>query len=308
MCIADIRQPDMPIVYANDAFCELTGYRPDEIVGRNCRFLQGPLTDPEDVDRFRAGLDLGRPFRVELVNYRKDGTPFRNQVFVSPMRAADGTVTRFLGMQVPLDTGGRTADIPRRDTPDRRIRHLLQTMTSLISLQMRRAASEETRRALRNVMGRFEAVAAGHVESLDGDPSRHDLGGYLAALVSRLRTIFDAAGDRPLDLSLEPVVVDEARRAAIGQVVAELLIEAWHRGETKDIAEPLILRLEETGDGRILIHVALGRFDEAGFSKTAVAEEQYDLDIVLNLVRGLDGAFERTRSNGFATRILIPGD
>src|SRR5690606_29091103 len=115
-------------------------------------------------------------------------------------------------------------------------------------------------------------------------------------------------GDRPLHLSLEPAVVDEARRAAIGQIVAELLIEAWHRGEAHALQAPLILRLEETGDARIVIHVALGAFDETGFSETGRGEEEYDLDVVLTLVRGLDGSFERTRANGFATRITIPGD
>ena len=97
--LTDPSRPDNPIVYANRRFETLTGYTLDEVIGRNCRFLQGEETDPEPVAALRAAIDAERPVTVELVNYRRDGTPFWNRVHVTPLRDDDGTVTHFLGHQ-----------------------------------------------------------------------------------------------------------------------------------------------------------------------------------------------------------------
>ena len=82
--ITDPTQPDNPIIYASPGFEWLTGYPADEVVGRNCRFLQGPKTDPEAVAQVREAVRAGRPCSVELLNYRKDGTAFWNALSVSP--------------------------------------------------------------------------------------------------------------------------------------------------------------------------------------------------------------------------------
>ena len=76
MIFADPRQPDTPLVYANQSFCKLTGYTLDEVVGRNCRFLQGPETDPDAVREIGAALADRRAIGIDILNYRKDGTPF----------------------------------------------------------------------------------------------------------------------------------------------------------------------------------------------------------------------------------------
>jgi two-component system cell cycle sensor histidine kinase/response regulator CckA len=97
--IADALSPDMPVLYANQAFEAITGYRRDEVVGRNCRFLQGPETDPAAVTAVRQALLTGRPCAVEILNYRKDGTRFWNALTVAPVRDAAGRVTHFVGTQ-----------------------------------------------------------------------------------------------------------------------------------------------------------------------------------------------------------------
>ena len=97
--IADADQPDMPIVYANRSFERVTGYDIAEVLGRNCRFLQGPETDPDTVDRIRAGIENDEPVSVEIRNYRKDGTPFWNALDVAPVRDEDGDVTHYVGLQ-----------------------------------------------------------------------------------------------------------------------------------------------------------------------------------------------------------------
>jgi PAS domain S-box-containing protein len=88
--ISNPRLPDNPIVGVNKAFCELTGYDPDEILGRNCRFLAGPATEPWLTERIHQGTLNRKPTLVEILNYKRCGTPFRNAVLVAPIFLPDG--------------------------------------------------------------------------------------------------------------------------------------------------------------------------------------------------------------------------
>lgn len=100
--ISDPRLPMNPIVAVNDAFCTLTGYPIAEIIGRNCKFLAGPATEPWLTERISAGVRERRPVLVEILNYKRDQTPFRNAVLVAPVFDADGELEYFLGSQVEL--------------------------------------------------------------------------------------------------------------------------------------------------------------------------------------------------------------
>jgi two-component system cell cycle sensor histidine kinase/response regulator CckA len=100
--ISDPRGTDQPIVYASPGVTKLTGYEPAEIVGRNCRFLQGKDTDPASVAVLRDAIREARSCVVELVNYRKDGTPFWNSIAVSPVVDARGALTNFVGVQTDV--------------------------------------------------------------------------------------------------------------------------------------------------------------------------------------------------------------
>lgn len=97
--IADATQPDQPIIYANRAFSQMTGYPQDEVIGRNCRFLQGKESDPKVVARIREHVKAQRDIHVTLCNHRKDGTPFWNDLYIAPVRDNDGQVTHFVGVQ-----------------------------------------------------------------------------------------------------------------------------------------------------------------------------------------------------------------
>jgi PAS domain S-box-containing protein len=90
MVVTDPRQDDDPIVFANGAFFDLTGYTKEEVIGRNCRFLQGPQTDRRTVDEVRKALQEDRAVAVDLLNYKKDGTPFWNALFLGPIFDQDG--------------------------------------------------------------------------------------------------------------------------------------------------------------------------------------------------------------------------
>jgi PAS domain S-box-containing protein len=97
--ISDPSLPDNPIVYASQGFLLLTGYTLEQVLGRNCRFLQGPLTDSSAVDVIRKGIEKGEDTTVCLLNYRADGTTFWNHFFVAGLRDADDAVVSYLGVQ-----------------------------------------------------------------------------------------------------------------------------------------------------------------------------------------------------------------
>ncbi len=123
--VSDPRRPDNPLEVANPAFCQLTGYGEAEIVGRNCRFLAGQRSDPRATETIRGAIRLARPALVEILNYRKDGSIFRNGVMITPLFGEDERVAFFLGSQVDLGPAGelelrrveaaaRVAELPRR--------------------------------------------------------------------------------------------------------------------------------------------------------------------------------------------------
>ena len=102
MVLSDPHQPDNPIVFANKAFMHMTGYDRSEVVGRNCRFLQGPESDPETVDQIRDAVRARSEIAVELLNYRKDGTSFWNALFISPVFDAGGHLLYFFASQLDV--------------------------------------------------------------------------------------------------------------------------------------------------------------------------------------------------------------
>jgi PAS domain S-box-containing protein len=118
--ISNPRLPDNPIVECNSAFEALTGYRRDEIIGRNCRFLAGPQTEPGLTAQIVDAVRERRPVLVEILNYKKDGSPFRNAVLVAPIFDENGVLEYFLGSQMEVkSTGSDTAPERRAKARER---------------------------------------------------------------------------------------------------------------------------------------------------------------------------------------------
>lgn len=118
--ISDPRLADNPIIECNDAFVALTGYRSEEIIGHNCRFLNGADTEPWLIETLRSGIRRRQPVMVEILNYKKDGTPFRNAVMVAPIFDGDGELEYFLGSQVEIaEDIARANDARRKEAFDR---------------------------------------------------------------------------------------------------------------------------------------------------------------------------------------------
>jgi sigma-B regulation protein RsbU (phosphoserine phosphatase) len=144
IAIADVRQKDQPIIYANAAFERLTGYAPDFVVGRNCRFLQGPDTDPQTRETIRRAVRSGEPCTVEILNYRKDGSTFWNRLSITPVRDERGEVTHFIGIQSDVTERRRAEDDLRatRDELQRALREIQKDID--LAARVQRAALPRT--------------------------------------------------------------------------------------------------------------------------------------------------------------------
>lgn len=132
--LSDPRQPDMPLIFVNRAFRALTGYEEEDVLGRNCRFLQGPRTDPRAVARIREGLRSQDVVIVELINYRKDGTPFWNALHLGPIYHPNGELLYYFGSQWDV-TEVITARADERHAREmaRELSHRMKNMFSVIS-------------------------------------------------------------------------------------------------------------------------------------------------------------------------------
>jgi len=114
IAITDARLPDNPLIYVNAGFERLTGYSAEEVMGRNCRFLQGPGTDRDTLAQLRAALHEQREVTVQLLNYRKDGTTFWNRLSITPVRDPSGAVTHFIAVQSDVTAEKNAQDALQR--------------------------------------------------------------------------------------------------------------------------------------------------------------------------------------------------
>nr|AML79505.1 putative LOV domain-containing protein [Phacelia campanularia] len=160
--VSDATKPDFPILYASAGFFRMTGYSSREVIGRNCRFLQGSDTNPEDVAKIRETLEAGSSYCGRLLNYKKDGTPFWNLLTITPIKDETGKVLKYIGMQVEVSKhteGIRDKSTRPNGLPESLIRYdarqkemATNQVTELVEAVKKprpRALSESTNRPLR---------------------------------------------------------------------------------------------------------------------------------------------------------------
>jgi phosphoserine phosphatase RsbU/P len=187
--IADARLPARPLIYANDGFERLTGYPVGEVLGRNCRFLQGPGSDPTAVAEIRAAIAEQRECIVEILNYRRDGSSFWNRLSITPVRDQSGVVTHYIGIQSDVTARREAEDGLRRAKAalDHDLKLAARVQQALLpppSLQLGRLRIAHTMRPCTDLAGDAVGVVAlpdGHVGLYLLDVSGHGVG---AALLS----------------------------------------------------------------------------------------------------------------------------
>jgi|TARA_R100000049_G_C1950130_1_gene97332 PAS domain S-box-containing protein len=193
VCLSDPNLPDQPIIFANRAFRRLTGYEEEEVLGRNCRFLQGPKTNRAEVRRVREAIDNEDVVVVELLNYRKDGTEFWNALHLGPIYDAQGKLIYFFGSQWDVsDVRAAREEERHARAMARELSHRIKNMFSVIS-------------GIVNVMGRVRGV----------EDAASEINSRIHALGRAYETTLDEASVGVIDLGpavkaiLEPYAVDE---------------------------------------------------------------------------------------------------
>ena len=257
MIVTDPNQDDNPIIFCNAAFEKLTGYSSDEVVGRNCRLLQGPKSSQAAIARIREAVKAGSDIAIDILNYRKDGASFWNALFLSPVRDDAGKIIYFFASQLDFtNVKSREADLAAarhraeeevaRHTEtlraslaartllvhevDHRVKNNLLTMASIVKLQARITKDEVQKRTLMSVLNRVEALSTVQRKlfTLD-DVSRFDIADFAKEMVTDL---VGAVGrdDIRLSLDLYPVYVPAVKATPLSLIVNELVGDAVRRG------------------------------------------------------------------------------
>ncbi|WP_076071885.1 histidine kinase dimerization/phosphoacceptor domain -containing protein [Sphingomonas montana] len=310
MVITDPRQRDNPIVFANEAFQDLCGYARDEIIGRNCRFLQGPDTDRDAVARLRDAIRAEEPINVDLLNYRRDGSTFWNALYVSPVRSEDGEIQFYFASQMDVthrveaqDTiAAQKADIEeqvRRRTADleaaletktlllhevdHRVKNNLTMVGSLLRLQARAIPDRSLRTTLETMLERVDALATVHRRLYQNrDIHRFDAGAFAHDLTS---DILAGTGrdDIVLETDVASVEIRAADATALGLILNELVVNAVRHAFADDRPGTLALKVYRDGEtGRIEL-----RDDGPGFDVDAAEGGTIGRTLVARLSRQL---------------------
>ncbi len=204
MVITDPNRPDNPIVFVNGAFLEMTGYRGDEVLGRNCRFLQGAETDPDAVREIRTALREKREVQIELVNHKRDGSSFLNELLIKPIFDERGELVHYFASQIDV-SAHRQAQALTRATEQRlrlvaeelthRVRNTLSTVQAIVRQTVRNASSLAE---VNEVVGaRLVALAQAHEALTQHDWERAELGAIVRNTVQAHRDVpdrFEIAG------------------------------------------------------------------------------------------------------------------
>ena len=225
MIVTDPRQPDNPIIFANRAFLAMTGYTPEELVGRNCRFLQGPETDRETVDQVRSAIADRREFATEILNYRKNGSTFWNALFVSPVYNAAGELVYFFGSQL---------DVSRR----RDVEEALGQAQKMEALgQLTGGIAHDFNNLLQVIVGYVDILASG-LEKPDADRAR------LGRATDNIRQ----AAERATTLTQQLLAFARKQRLDGRAVNLNTLIEGMREMVARSVGEVVTIELDLARD------------------------------------------------------------
>ncbi|MBX5193651.1 PAS domain-containing protein [Rhizobium sp. NZLR3b] len=239
MVVTDARRPDLPIVLANKSFLELTGYSAEEVLGRNCRFLQGPATSPIAVAEIRAGIADEREASVEILNYKKSGEPFWNRVHLSPIHGDDGRILYFFGSQIDMTEYRRIEALEASEhrllmEVDHRSKNVLAIVDSIVRL----SNADDPALYAAAIQHRVQALARAHnllAERRWASISVEELVRLQVTPFSATRAVFSGPDVRlpapvvqPVALVLHELAANAARHGALAAPQGRLSISWMH--------------------------------------------------------------------------------
>jgi PAS domain S-box-containing protein len=283
LCVTNPRMDDNPIVYVNSAFLELTGYEAEEVMGRNCRFLQGPDTTRESIAAVREVIRSGTVCTVEIVNYRKDGTPFVNALQIGPIIDAEGRHVLNFGSQMDV-TDRRHAERESIALEMQERTHRLRNIINVLAITVRLTAKEvdDVETFAEIVTDRLRALGAAHLrtfEQPDATTVSDTVRTILEAYAPRGRRQFTLQGQdmplhpsriTPLTLALHELATNAIKYGAFSTEAGHIVV-AWERAERRLILTwtesggPEVTAPDREGGSRIVRSVLRSVGGEIGF-------------------------------------------
>lgn len=302
MIITDPTKQDNPIVFANDAFLKLTGYDRDEVIGRNCRFLQGAETDPSDVSAIRDAVANESDIAIDILNYRRNGETFWNALYLSPVSDDAGQLLYFFASQLDVTASRHLQSKLNSDKDwfeqavkdrtraleqaletqrallhevDHRVKNNLQLVASLINMQVRSSDHLDAKTSLQAVGDRIAALSAVHkLLYLNQDVQHLGIRDLMKDLAEGFKSWGPSSSQVSICLDIDDVSVPASVATPVALIVNELLTNAFKHA-----------------------------FPEGKVGNIKIAGKRNDLGIVMTITDDGTGYDRRNKGSGFGTRL-----
>lgn len=305
--VADPNRPDTPIVYVNRAFELTTGYSHRFVVGRNCRFLQGPDTDPETVKNIAIALSRGEGVRQKILNYRADGSPFINDLVITPIKDSDGHVAYFVGVQREVGLSHQEREDEFQERTIDFVRQQVQIHLSVV-MEMSRIHADDDGASVDfiSLLRRLEILDLLY-ENLNETSLRDgqlDAGAYMSQIAAKLVAKSPKAGVR-INISTEPAMVPLDIAVRMGVVLAELIDASLTTSFNGLESGHLDVTLQNEGD-----RIELSVYDDGHGVPTAsdwLSSGDVTLKVVQKLLSDMKAEIEAPPADhGREIRVIVP--
>jgi PAS domain S-box-containing protein len=336
MLVTDATLPGNPITFANGAFIELSGYGMNELVGQDPHFMNGPQTDPEAIRQYELAMAERRDATLEILQYRKDGTPFRAMLFASPLGDGQGTIAnhflsyldvtrryeaeeslRALTSELEERVAARTRELEDANQTLRnldmeremllvevnhRAKNSLAIAASLLGLQGRRQSDSTVKAPFQETQERLSALSRVHdLLSKSENAQRVDLARYVVDLCEAMNPTSGSDNRIRLQATAQPGIMIKADTAIpLGIIITELITNSLKYAFPSPRSGTITAQAERTDPRRITVTVA---DDGVGFSD--LREGSLGIGLIRSLVRQIGGSIEMRGDNGVTATITF---
>jgi PAS domain S-box-containing protein len=337
MLVTDATLPGNPIVFANQAFVDLSGYSMDELLGQDSHFMNGEGTDPEAIRRYETAITDGRDETLEILQYRKGGTPFRAMLFASPVDDGQGTVTnhflsylditrryvaeedlRTLASELEARVAARTRDLEAANTRlsalvseremllvevNHRAKNSLAIAASLLAIQGRRQPDPAVRALFEEAHDRLNAMARVHdLLSKSEQAQRVDVSVYVADLCGALKPITENDDRIRLEAKMDDgMLVDADTAVPLGIVLTELITNAVKYAFPAPRSGMILVQARRSQPGWIELVVR-----DDGIGMSSLREGSLGYGLVRSLVQQIRGEIDVRSDAGLTVTISFP--
>ena len=315
MCVTDPNLDDNPIVYVNSAFLKLTGYEEEDVVGRNCRLLQGPQTDENSVQRLRDALRSENVCIVELLNYRKNGDAFWNALHIGPIYDQHGKLRYFFGSQWDVTDvhAARVMDQQARTINrelNHRIKNLFAVMASIVSLSAQEAETPDE--AAQRARDRIVALGRAHEATIDPRPGVSVV--MLRTMLNEVLAPFTRSIERRVEIDGPDVALQISAVTPLGLILHELTVNSLKHGTLGEHGDALTIswdrsQMDLLGEERDVLRLVWREDGLNGTQSETAVGHGVGARIVKAMAQSFAGTIDMVRDgDAFEAIVVLPAD